>query len=372
MAKSAGDKRRKKALRRKSRQGRREARNTGSGPEHWDRRFGQAVRFAMAHLQADEDVVAYLARGRLPSGVRVLKAFLDELEPDPAEERVLRGWTALQATLLECLENRGTTLLLRDLVTGVEHTARVANPAAVLAFERVPYGAGILLPTPDGPVIGGEIRGVRENAGRREVLAVAANLCRQQPILGQRAHPEALATMLAQEHAAFVERFGGAYVEVEPGGLSDALEKLATYEPSAVDGLVVVSSLQIPDVDGPVGMLHDERHGLLFLSGLGSLLDDPSNVDRVGNLWHDPRVCPAVFDLLASRSPDVLDATLSSVFGRTVRWSSDRDALVQQMKPRWRRPRPHIVPMPEDVAAAFDPRTPPDGTGMLALLGLVV
>jgi hypothetical protein len=373
MAKGSG--RSRKSERRKRRLTRRSARAAAASPaHHWDALFGQALRFAASTLgsRTEEDLVGYLARGRLADGRRVLKAFLDTAPLEAEEQTVLRSWTALHGSLYERLEHRGTRLRLRDLVTWEEHTVAVVHPAAAEALEHVAYGAAILLPTPDGPVVGGEVRGVRADASRTDVLAVAANLAAQQPRLCQRAHPDVVAAMLADEHAAFVSFAGNAAIAVAPGELPTVLNSFgAVYSGCTVDGFAAAGLFHTVPNDDATWLVHDPAYGFQLLPELDAFLLEIARRNPVtADAWlRDGRISPAALDLAHRRMPEALDAALTEALREPTAWAEDRDTLIRSHKPRYARPFPHLYPVPTEVADAR--RAPPiDGVGLNALLGL--
>lgn len=373
---SAGDKRSKKAAKRKKKlEQRQKGRSSRRPAEHWDDLFGAAVRFAYHYLsdRSSGEVVGYLARGRLPDGRRVLKAFLDAADLTEEEVTTVRGWTALQPTLYECLELRGSAAVLRDLLTWKTFTVHAISATPLQAFEHVRFAAGVVLPTPDGPVVGGEMRGVRPDATESEVLDVAGNLCRRHWRYCQRAHPEVVAGMLRREREAFVSALGSAWVDLEPHSLVDALNRLQQAMPAeAVDGFLPAAAMGVDDNEGPTTLLHDLRYGLVLAPGATDLVEGVRSGNRLTlEAWlSDGSISPAVFDAVHEREGEALDALLSDLLGSPTLWPDARETLIQRHKPAFARPVPHLFPIPEAVARAWSGRPPLDGIGMNALLGM--
>lgn len=372
-----GDKRARKAeKRRKKLEQRAEGRRAVRPAEHWDSIFGAAVRFAYHHLsdRSGGDVVAFLARGRLQNGTRVLKAFLDASPHlDEQEVSTVRSWTALQPRLYERLELRGTVAVLRDLITWETVTAAAVSQTPLQALQDVRFAVGVILPTADGPVVGGELRGVREDATEQEVLAVAANLARRHWRLCQRAHPDVLGEMLRIEREAFETTFGDTWIEVEANELPSRLQTLSEAMPDVtVEGFVPQASMDLRGEDGRLHVLHDLRHGLVLQDRLDELLEAVRGQKAsLVDVWlRDSSVSPAVFDAVHERHGADLDAVLSQLTGTSTSWPAERERLVQTHKPAFVRPIPHLFPVPEPVARAWSGQVPMDGLGMNALLGL--
>jgi hypothetical protein len=376
VATKAGNKRANKAAKRKQKLTKRSAkRSLRSEAHHWDTLFGEGIRYAVTQMagRTEDDIVAFFARGRLLNGVRVLKAFIEAAGLNERDEAAVRTWAALQPSLYECLENRGTVLVVRDLMTWQTHTVKVVHAAAAEAFERVEFGALILLPTPDGPVMGGEVRGVLDGITRQQAYRVAANLCRSYPRICQRGNLAILDKMLLEEDVAFRQHFGAPFVLVAAGQLNNAMAEFAqTLTEIEIGGFIGCTSFMLDDNADEVGLIHHEAYGFALVPSLRSFLDGvrAENALTVEAWLKDGTVTPAVFDIAHSMHPAQLTAALSKALGGTAGWPQRRDALIEEHKPRFKRPIPHLYPMPVPVSKCFDPNLPPDGIGMNALLGL--
>ncbi|MCA9492543.1 MAG: hypothetical protein KC621_21565, partial [Myxococcales bacterium] len=185
--------------------------------------------------------------------------------------------------------------------------------------------------------------------------------------------PDVVAKMLAREHEAFVGLFGASHVLLGPDGLVEALQQLALAMPrEAVDGFVPASAMGVDANPEEVGLIHDLRYGLVLQPGLRGFLEgiEAGNAITADGWLKDRTVGPPVLDLAEALFPGRLDALLTEALGEDVVWSRDRDALVARHKAPWVRPYPHLTPIPEEVAEAWNGDVPADGLGMNRLLGL--
>jgi hypothetical protein len=374
------DRKARTAARRAKKAAQRKKKAASSGSDDlrfWYRVFGDAIRFASATLASPGDVALWLTTGRLVDGQSVLEGFVARTDLSEKQKQVVRGWKDLRVGLFEKLTQRGKSMVLRDLVTWESLSVRTTAAEGLGAFAQDPVAATIVVPLPSGWMLGGIPQRLRPRLPQSELYTTVFRVAHREARRVCAAHPEVLARMLADEHRAFVEEYGGPMFVCAGNAIVERLTPLQDrLGDDPIDGLVPIRGLALSReiLEAPeVGVLHDPEWGIVLEPGLQGFLDAVRAGDtvRVEAWMRDGRIGPAPFRLAAAVAPDALDRVLSEVRDQEdFRWPTHGDALLRALKPTWYPPLPGILPLPAPVVEGYDPSlpVPADGVGMTAIM----
>jgi hypothetical protein len=291
---------------------------------------------------------------RLESGITVVEAFVAAHSELPDAERdMLLGWRDVVEGLFEVKGKDRDAVVLVNFVD--ELTYRAVSNLGPRAFRQLKKGMiilGRLAPVGEAWMVSGNLS-VYPASARRELLVAAAQQALNNPEAAFR-NPAKLAEarkMVAEQHEAFVDLFGGDLIVVPGIEVPDKVGEFERHwarlvdpdgeasEPVPVglpDDLLDAESVAIHFVAGEGMSFYPAYHLLEELFGNPALIARRRYRETLSDFLGDPDTSPEPLRRLAARDP----AKASKVFGRLLKdkgfsWPTDGEELLRDLKPSY-------------------------------------